>query len=457
MKPLEGKVAGRFSPTTVSTKLQRIAKLARTAPTMVLTTLAHHVDVEFLHEAYRRVRKDGAPGVDGQTAASYEQNLEANLQALLGRFKAGTYRAPPVRRVHIPKGDGSKTRPIGVPTFEDKILQRAVGMVLEAVYEEEFLSCSYGFRPGRSPHQAVAVMRQELMALKGGWVVEADIRGFFDNLDHGRLRGFLDQRVRDGVLRRSVDKWLKAGVLEDGVVKASTAGTPQGGVISPLLANVYLHEVLDKWFEFEIKPRLEGRASLVRYADDFVIVFSSERDAQRVWAVLPKRFERFGLDLHPEKSGILPFGWPPREQRGKGPGSFDFLGFTHYWARSRRGNWVVKRKTIRSRLARALRVVNTWCRQNRHRPVPEQAKILGRKIRGHCAYYGITGNADALASYHHWVKRIWRKWLDRRSHKARMNWARFGRLLERHPLPKPLTVHSALSPQRRHVPRSRMR
>jgi group II intron reverse transcriptase/maturase len=457
MKPLEGKMAGRLSPITVSTKLQRIAKLARTAPTMVLTTLAHHIDVEFLHEAYRRVRKDGAPGVDGQTAASYEQNLGANLQALLGRFKAGTYRAPPVRRVHIPKGDGSKTRPIGVPTFEDKILQRAVGMVLEAVYEEEFLPCSYGFRPGRSPHQAVAVLRQELMALKGGWVVEADIRGFFDNLDHGHLRGFLDQRVRDGVLRRSVDKWLKAGVLEDGVVRASTAGTPQGGVISPLLANVYLHEVLDKWFEFEIKPRLEGRASLVRYADDFVIVFSSERDAQRVWAVLPKRFERFGLDLHPEKSGILPFGWPAREQRGKGPGSFDFLGFTHYWARSRRGNWVVKRKTIRSRLARALRVVNTWCRQNRHRPVAEQAKILGWKIRGHCAYYGITGNADALASFHYWVKRIWRKWLDRRSHKARMNWARFGRLLERHPLPKPLTVHSALSPQRKHVPRSRMR
>lgn len=424
---------------------------------MVLTTLAHHVDVEFLHEAYRRVRKDGAPGVDGQTAASYEQNLEGNLLGLLGRFKAGTYRAPPVRRVHIPKGDGSKTRPIGVPTFEDKILQRAVGMVLEAVYEQDFLSCSYGFRPGRSPHQALAALREELMVMKGGWLVEADIRGFFDNLEHGRLRGFLDQRVRDGVLRRSVDKWLKAGVLEDGVVKTSKSGTPQGGVVSPLLANVYLHEVLDKWFEYEIKPRLEGRASLVRFADDFVIVFSSERDAQRVWAVLPKRFERFGLDLHPEKSGILPFGRPPCDQRGKGPGSFDFLGFTHHWARSRRGNWVVKRKTIRSRLARALRVVNTWCRQNRHRPVAEQAKILGWKIRGHCAYYGITGNADAIGAFHYQVTRIWRKWLDRRSHKARMNWARFCRLQERHPLPRPAIVHSAFSPQRRHVLRSRMR
>lgn len=451
-------MAGSSRPTTVSTKLQRIAELARTAPTMVLTTLAHHVDVEFLREAYRRTRKSGASGVDGQTAAEYAENLEENLQALHERFKTGTYRAPPVRRVHIPKGDGSKTRPIGIPTFEDKVLQRAVHMVLEAVYEQDFMNCSHGFRRGRKPHDALAVLRSALMDIGGGWVLEADIRGFFDRLAHRHLRGFLDQRVRDGVLRRSVDKWLKAGVWEDGIVKISKSGSPQGGVISPLLANVYLHEVLDKWFEFEIKPRLEGRATLVRYADDFVIVFSSEDDARRVWEVLPKRFGRFSLDLHPEKSGLRPFGRPPRSQRGgKGPGTFDFLGFTHYWARSRKGNWVVKQKTAGSRLARTLRAVNTWCRKHRHRPVAEQARDLGLKIRGHCGYYGISGNSVALSRFKHWVLRIWRKWLDRRSHKTRMNWKKFNRLLERHPLPAPAAVHSIYRRSEGVSSRSRMR
>jgi group II intron reverse transcriptase/maturase len=235
---------------------------------MALTTLAHHIDVDFLREAYRRTRKDGAPGVDRQTADEYAQNLEANLQALLDRFKSGTYRAPPVKRVHIPKGDGSKTRPIGIPTFEDKVLQRAVAMVLEAIYEQEFLDCSYGFRPNRSAHQALDALWKTLTEMKGGWVLEVDIKGFFDSLDHGHLRGFLDQRVRDGVLRRAVDKWLKAGVMEAGVLTHPDAGTPQGGVVSPLLANVYLHEVLDRWFETQVRPRLVGRATLIRYADD---------------------------------------------------------------------------------------------------------------------------------------------------------------------------------------------
>jgi len=451
-------MAGTSRPTTVSTKLQRIAELARTAPTMVLTTLAHHVDVEFIREAYRRTRKGGATGVDGRTAAEYARNLEENLQGLHERFMAGTYRAPPVRRVHIPKGDGSKTRPIGIPTFEDKVLQRAVHMVLEAVYEQDFLDCSHGFRRGRKPHDALGVLRTALMDFGGGWVLEADISGFFDRLTHRHLREFLDQRVRDGVLRRTVDKWLKAGVWEDGVVKISDTGSPQGGVISPLLANVYLHEVLDKWFEFEIKPRLEGRATLVRYADDFVIVFSSERDARRVWDVLPKRFGKYSLDLHPEKSGLRSFGRPPRDQRGgRGPGTFGFLGFTHYWARSRKGAWVVKQKTDCSRLARALRAVNTWCRVHRHRPVAEQARGLAAKIRGHCGYYGITGNSVALGAYAYRLRRIWRKWLDRRSHKTRMNWKKFNRLLERYPLPAPVAVHSSLRRSEGVSLRSRMR
>ena len=277
MEPQEGPMAGMPSSGNVSTKLRRIAELARTAPDMVLTSLSHHVDLAFLHEAYRRTRKSGAPGVDGQTAAQYAKNLEGNLQSLLSRFKSGSYRAPPVRRVHIPKGDGSETRPIGIPTFEDKILQRAVTMVLEAVYEQDFRDCSYGFRPKRSVHHALKALWEQGMGMRGGWVLEVDIRGFFDALDHGHLRAILDQRVRDGVLRRTIDKWLKAGVQEDGNVAFPEAGTPQGGVVSPLLANVYLHAVMDRWFEDEIRPKLEGHAFLVRYADDLVVMFSSGR------------------------------------------------------------------------------------------------------------------------------------------------------------------------------------
>jgi RNA-directed DNA polymerase len=253
----------------VSTRLQRIAQLAREDRRRALVSLAHHIDLDLLREAYRRTRKDGAPGVDGQTAAAYEENLGENLQSLLDRFKSGSYKAPPVRRVYIPKGsDPTKKRPIGVPTFEDKVLQRAVAMVLEAVYEQDFLGCSYGFRPERSAHQAISNLREVLMAMNGGWLLEADIQGFYDNLDPAHLRGFLDQRVRDGVLRRAIDKWLKAGVMEEGNLSHPTTGTPQGGVISPILSNIYLHKVLDEWFEAAVKPRLRGQAVLIRFADD---------------------------------------------------------------------------------------------------------------------------------------------------------------------------------------------
>jgi RNA-directed DNA polymerase len=286
-------MAGKPSPGTVSTKLERIAKLAKQMPSAVLTSLSHHIDIEWLKEAHRRVRKDGAVGVDGQTADEYAKNLEANLQSLLDRAKSGDhYRAPPVRRVHIPKGDGSKTRPIGIPTFEDKVLQKAVAMALEAVYEQDFLPCSYGFRPGRGAHDALQALWEQTMAMGGGWVLEGDIEAFFDSVDHAKLREVLSQRVRDGVLTRLIGKWLRAGVMEEGMVRHPDTGTPQGGVISPLLANVFLHEVLDAWWERDVRPRLRGRAVLVRYADDFVMVFETEEDARRVAEVLPKRFEK---------------------------------------------------------------------------------------------------------------------------------------------------------------------
>jgi group II intron reverse transcriptase/maturase len=436
---------GSSSPEAmVSTKLQRVAELAREMPQQVMTTLAHHIDIWWMWIAYQRTRKDGATGVDGQTAHEYAQGLGKRLGALLERFKTGTYRAPAVRRVRIPKGDGTKTRPIGIPTFEDKILQRAVAMVLEAVYEQDFKDCSYGFRPGRSAHQALEVLWKGLMGMGGGVVLDVDIQAFFDSLDWTELRKILDQRVRDGVLRRAIDKWLKAGVLEEGALSYPEAGTPQGGVISPLLANIYLHEVLDRWFEEIVKPRLEGAAFLVRYADDFVMVLASPRDARRVMAVLGKRFEKYGLKLHREKTRMIDFRPPrPRQQQGRGE-SFDFLGFTHYWGCSRKGHWVVKRQTSSKRVTRALRAVQQWCKRNRHRPVVEQQQALASKLRGHCAYYGITGNAKSLASFRHEVTRGWQRWLNRRSQRKSMPWDRFRRLLQRYPLPPAIAIHSAL-------------
>ncbi len=426
---------------SISTRLGQVADLARRRPEIAITTLAHHIDVAWLGEAYRRTRKDGAVGVDDVTAEAYAADLQVNLKGLLERLKSGSYVAPPVRRVHIPKGDGTETRPIGIPTFEDKILQRAVAMVLEAVYEQEFCECSYGFRPGRSAHQALEHLYTRTMGMGGGWVLDMDIASFFDTLDHKHLRAFLDRRVRDGVIRRAIDKWLAAGVVNGGRVSRATTGTPQGGVISPLLANIYLHEVLDVWFEREVKPRLEGAAILVRYADDAVMVFAQRRDAERVLAVLPRRFGRYGLTLHPEKTRLVPFKRPWRGAGGRGgdgprPGTFEFLGFTHYWGAARRGGWVVRRKTAAQRLRRALRAVNLWCRTNLHLKVSIQHRRLSAVVRGHCAYYGIAGNSYGIRAFRQRVERVWRFWLAHRSQKARMTWARFRHLLQRYPLPR---------------------
>lgn len=423
-----------------STKLAQIAELARKHPERVFSSLHHVIDVALLREAFRLTRKDAATGVDGLSAEEYGRDLEENLASLVTRFRKGTYYAPPVKRVHIPKGDG-RTRPIGLPTIEDKVLQRAVAMVLGAIYEQDFHSGSYGFRPGRSAHDALQAVWDATMRVGGGWVLEVDIRAFFDTLDHGALRGFLDKRVSDGVLRRAIDKWLKAGVFESGVVTHPDEGTPQGGVVSPVLANVYLHEVLDLWFEREVKPRLQGDATLVRYADDFVIIFEWEADARRVMEVLPKRFGKYGLTLHPEKTKLLKFT-RPRPTRGKdddddGPGSFDFLGLTHHWRRSRKGTMVVSQRTMRARFTRGMARIRQWCREHRHLPIAQQHRLLATKLRGHYNYYGLTGNHDALARFALEVRRAWQKWLARRSQRANTRWDHFQRTLRRYPLPSP--------------------
>ena len=425
----------------ISTKLERIAKLAKEKRGVSLLTLAHHIDLDWLREAFRRTRKGGARGVDGQSAEQYAARLEDNLRTLLDRAKSGLYRAPPVRRVHIPKGDGTETRPIGIPTFEDKVLQRAVAMVIGEIYEQEFYDCSYGFRPGRSAHDALEAVQRAAWRMKGGWIVEVDIRKFFDTVDHVHLREILRQRIGDGVLLRLIGKWLNAGVLEGLDLSYPDEGTPQGGVISPLLANIYLHTVLDEWFGRDVRPLLDGEAEMVRYADDFVVLFARKRDAERFLAVLPKRFGKFGLTLHPDKTRLVPFQRPDRvDNDDDGFGTFDLLGFTHYWARSRKGVWIVKQRTAKDRFSRALRRLREWCRWHRHDPLETQHLTLEKKIRGHYAYYGIWSNFDQISDFFYWATRAWKAALTRRSQRG-MTWVTMNAILRRFPLPRPRIVH----------------
>lgn len=344
--------------------------------------------------------------------------------------------------MYIPKGDGTdptQTRPIGIPSFGDKVLQRAVAMMLEAIFEQDFLDCSYGFRPGRSAHQALEAVRDATMPVGGGLVLEVDVRKFFDTLDRKHLLRIVRRRVRDGVLLRILGKWLNAGVMERGSVTHYALGTPQGGVVSPILANIYLHEVVDEWFHKQVLPRLKGRARLVRYADDLLMVFSRIDDAKRVFDVLPKRFGKYGLALHPDKTRLVNFR---RRDRGNsaGPGTFDFLGFTHYWSVSRNRKWIVKQRTARDRISRALRRVRTWCRDNRHLPVRAQQQSLARKLHGHYAYFGISSNYDSIHRFYRETRHIWRKWLSRRSNAGYIPWSRMLALLERFPLPRPRIV-----------------
>lgn len=441
-----------LSKLPVSTKQQRIAKIAQQKRGEALTLLHHYIDEGWLRAAFSQLRKESAPGVDAQTVREYRLNLEGNLKSLLKRAKTGAYKAPPVRRVKIPKaGNEKEYRPLGIPTTEDKVLQKAVQMVLEPIYECEFYEFSHGFRRGKSAHQGLEYLWQGIMGENIQWILDLDIRSFFDTVKHETLRKLLHKRVRDGVITRLIGKWLKAGVLEDGSIHYRDEGTPQGGIISPILSNIYLHEALDKWYVQVVQPRLQGRSLMVRFADDAILGFETKAEAEKVLSALTKRFEKFGMELHPAKTKLVYFGKPGKSSSndndadGKGPkpGSFDFLGFTHHWGRSKKGYWVVKRKTAGKKFREKLRIMNRWCRQHRHYPIDFQYEKLCQKIKGHYAYYGITGNMRGLQRYRNEVRRIWKKWLCRRSWKKRLNWERFNQFTTQHcPLPPAKVVHS---------------
>ena len=419
----------------MSPQLLKVVERARREPEGRFHSLAHLIDVPALARAYRRIRNGAAVGVDGVTKEQYGRELESNLQDLHARLRSMRYRHQPILRVHIPKGQG-KTRPIGISAFEDKLVQDAVREVLEAIYEQDFSDCSYGFRPKRSAHDAVRTLDRIVHRGEVNWTAEADIKSFFDSVDRSALSKMLQTRVADGSLLRLIGKCLHVGVLDGAEITEPETGTAEGSVLSPILGNVYLHHVLDLWFEREVKPRLRGKATLIRYCDDFLIGFEREDDARRVHAVLGKRMERFGLTLHPDKTRLLAFG-KPSAGSSKGPGTFDFLGFTFYWKRARSGRWGMACKTRSASLRRAIVSVYDWCQRYRHQPVKVQHAALCRRIQGHFHYFGVSGNFRSLLLVAEAGKRSWYKWLCRRSQRKRLTWDRFDALMVRLPLPRP--------------------
>lgn len=424
--------------TRMSPGLLKVAERAKRDPDARFNSLAHLVDEAALGRAYDRIRKDAAVGVDGITKEEYGQHLEENLRGLHERLKTMRYRHQPIRRMHIPKANG-KTRPIGISSLEDKIVQGALREVLEAVYEQDFLECSYGFRPGRSAHDALRAVDRMVSREGIAVVLEADIQAFFDSIDRTKLLELLQIRVADTPLLRLIGKCLHVGVLDGGEFSKPDEGTAQGSIISPMLGNVYLHYVLDLWFERDIEPRLKGRARLIRYADDFVIGFARQDDAERVLAVLHKRMAKYGLTLHPDKTRLIPFARPRRGENGRsGSGTLDFLGFTMYWCRTRRGGWRLGMKTRKAKVQKFLNGLGDWCRRHRHRSLKDQHVALSRRLRGHFLYFGVNGNARSLQNVRHRAERIWFKGLQRRSQRShRLTWKRFSVYLQAHPLPPP--------------------
>lgn len=418
--------------------LERVSVAARRSRQTRFTALLHHADEAALLRAFRRQRRAASAGVDGVTVEAYEHDLEQNLRDLCDRVHSGRYRPQPVRRTSIPKADGGH-RPLGVPVLEDKIVQGAVTEVLSAVYEVDFLGFSYGFRPRRSAHHALQALHTALMTRKVLWVLDADIRSFFDSVNHEWLLRMLSHRIADPRILRLIGQWLRAGILERGEWKDALEGTPQGAGISPLLANVFLHYVIDLWVH-RWRRQAHGCVSVVRYADDFVMGFESEADARKMLADLTERLVKFGLALHGDKTRLIMFGKYAAERRRRigmrRPETFDFLGFTHYCAVSRDGRFIVKRKTQRKRMIRKLKELRIEVRRHMHRPVAEQHEWLSRILRGHFAYFGVSSNMRAMASFAYEVRRLWRRALARRSQRG-MTWDRFARFLRVFPLPMP--------------------
>jgi group II intron reverse transcriptase/maturase len=415
--------------------LGRVREVAERDKTVRFTTLLHHVyNVEHLRAAYYALKRDAAPGIDGETWEHYGQALEANLGDLSGRLKRRAYRARPVKRAYIPKADG-RLRPLGIPTLEDKIVQRTTAEVLNAIHETDFLGFSYGFRPKRSPHQALDALYAGLLTRKVNWVLDADIRGFFEAIDHEWLVKFVEHRIADQRVVRLIQKWLNAGVLEDGTRTWRDKGTPQGGSISPLLANVYLHYVFDLWAQRWRRKQAHGDVIVVRYADDFIVGFEHRADAERFLTELRERFTKFGLELHPEKTRLLEFGPFAAERRSRAglgkPETFDFLGFTHICAKKRNGRFTVVRQTIRRRLQAKLSEVKAELRRRMHAPIPVVGAWLRSVVGGHLRYYGVPMNGPALFTFCSQVGRLWYRTLRRRGQRKPLNWERMRRLTQR--------------------------
>ena len=428
----------------MSTQIDRISELAKEDAKRQFYSIGHMITPESLYAAFRGLRKKASAGVDGVTYEEYERDVAGNIQALHEKLKNGKYQAQPLRRVYIPKENG-KRRPISIPALEDKIVQKGMVEILHAIYEQDFLDCSYGFRPGRGQHQALDEVGRVICTRPTGWVLEIDVTAYFDSIVREQLMEMIEKRVRDRSVLRLIRKWIQVGVIEEGRLLVSETGTGQGQTISPLLANIYLHYVLDEWFENEVKPRLRGAAHEIRFADDAVLCFQYKEDAERVMEVLPKRFTKYGLTIHPEKTRLLEFGRYAEEKakrQGKKPATFDFLGYTHVCARSRRGKFTVHVRTMKKRFRRGLTAIAEWCQENRHMPVEEQQKTLNAKLRGHYQYYGRPTNYQSLWRFFREVRHIWQKGLSRRTRGNGMTWEKYAAILRKHPLLLPRIQHS---------------
>ena len=434
---IKGNGVGTPMPVALSTKLNRITERAKQSPACQFKNLAHMIDQSMLTQSFHELRKAASAGVDNVTVKMYEENLSTNIQNLHERLRSGQYRASHLRRVYIEKEDG-KQRPLSIPVLEDKIAQRAVVAILNRIYEQDFLSCSYGYRPRRGPHQAVEAIQTGIIRGKANWVLDADIKNYFGSIVRKQLMSFLKKRIADKNLLRLIGKWLCVGVIDDGRLLMDDNGTYQGSVISPLLANVYLHEVLDLWVKEVVRPRLKGEIQLYRFADDFIVCFERREDAEKFKSTLVKRFAKYGLELHPDKTKLIEFGrYATQRRKGKRPETFTFLGFTFYCAKTSKGKFTVNIKTSSKRLARSIKRITEWCRKNRHESLYKQRQELSAMMRGHYQYYGRKSNFRSLRLLYRATRRSWKKWLGRRTRGSYLTWDRFHKIITKHPLPLP--------------------